>query len=1155
MGVSSRGALRQVLLSVFLLSASQVPAQAAARTWIGGNVDWVDNGSTTNWNPADEPDSDDEAIFNTANSVNLGSANSINGLTMSGGIDLFTNGFDLTVDGLVQLTGGGTNLFIGGGASILNADDVTINSGGTVELTGGLLTLDEESGTSLLDINAGGTLAGHGTIAFADTPALATPLLINDGTLTALSRAAIIFNPPPVGTLQINDSSLGGRVDLDGASETGVVNINRNQTLDLNVPLTDNFNGTMNLFQNSTIDSLSSWTLAGGTLNANNGFIDNPIPTPDVPAGTSFISGGAFTQSGGTINVVDADGTLQFNSVFNMSGGTLINNGHLIFNNNATVTALANITMPTTSSSITVGAGRAVTISLNNFNLDGNNALTNAITVNAGGFLQIGTTDYDPDAVTNRYDGSITLNGGDLLLSITDPEFVMDGTLNLSRVDSEIPSYSGVAIDIGNDSGVLDAELNISGIGISQIGAQIDFNSDAKVNVALGAVLQFVTSTTVNFDTVNGVNNASFTGAGQIQFNGAVNVNEAVTLNMVGGTVDLDGNDLTGDVINIDAPLVINAATMASFGRVNSGGGISTLDINNGAGTGVLTVNLDDPNDEWTLNFSGVMNLVNDNTEATLLAGSDVNIIGIVNVTGDVRTTARVDIGSTGIVNINTSNEPLQLAGGTLFSDPNTIAGGTINGAGLLGADTSRVLRGFGTINTGIDFDGTASLLADNGTLTVNGAIVDVGTIGTFDVDGTLHVTNAWNNNVSTGVQLSGGVLSGGAITNDVTAGISGHGLVTARVVNNTQLFASIADSLIFQTAANDNDWDGTTNTGKIHAVLANIELRDNATFGFTGTVEASNSHTAYTNGFALDFNPGSSLQLSSGGTYESTNSTDIGGSVTIGGGAASTIKVAVNNFLTFEPTSDTMLTGNLRLDSNNARINALATFTGAGALIIPDGSHLIPDNSASINTLLVNEGTIRIAGFDAVGAATVKDYQQMQSGELFVELTGTLLNEFDRLAVTGQALLDGYLNIDIDGPFIPAMGNTFNILTASSGVFGTFNQVDVSGMPAGLTFHLNYLANAVQLQVVSTPFFSADFDHDGDVDATDLSIWQGAYGLNQLGDADGDNDTDGRDFLLWQRQFGSHPLMAAATSVPEPTGGLLLILGSLCLWRRNLPR
>jgi hypothetical protein len=349
---------------------------------------------------------------------------------------------------------------------------------------------------------------------------------------------------------------------------------------------------------------------------------------------------------------------------------------------------------------------------------------------------------------------------------------------------------------------------------------------------------------------------------------------------------------------------------------------------------GVLTVNLDDPAAEWTLNGPGVMNLVNDNTAATLLAGSDLNVNGTINVTGDVRTTARLDIA--GVVNINTAAEPLRLAGGNNSNDPNTIAGGTIAGVGVLGADDAKLLQGFGTISTGIDFDGSAAFRADNGTLTINGAISDVGTIGTADNDGILHVTNAWNNNVSTGIQLNGGTLSGGTITNDATAGISGRGLVTARVINNTQLFASIGDALVFDTALDDNDWDGTTNNGEIEATQADIELRDTgAAFGFTGTVNVTNGHTAFANGFALDFNPGSTVVLSGGATYRSTSSTDLGGVVTVGGGGA-TIQVENNFFLSFEPGSTTTLGSNLHLQNNNIIIEAGATFSGAGALVIP---------------------------------------------------------------------------------------------------------------------------------------------------------------------------------------------------------------------------
>jgi hypothetical protein len=57
------------------------------RTWIGGNNPW--DGTNANWNPADEPDADDVAIFNTADIVNMANAtDTIMGLTLSGGIDI-----------------------------------------------------------------------------------------------------------------------------------------------------------------------------------------------------------------------------------------------------------------------------------------------------------------------------------------------------------------------------------------------------------------------------------------------------------------------------------------------------------------------------------------------------------------------------------------------------------------------------------------------------------------------------------------------------------------------------------------------------------------------------------------------------------------------------------------------------------------------------------------------------------------------------------------------------------------------------------------------------------------------------------------------------------------------------------------------------------
>jgi hypothetical protein len=74
-------------------------------------------------------------------------------------------------------------------------------------------------------------------------------------------------------------------------------------------------------------------------------------------------------------------------------------------------------------------------------------------------------------------------------------------------------------------------------------------------------------------------------------------------------------------------------------------------------------------------------------------------------------------------------------------------------------------------------------------------------------------------------------------------------------------------------------------------------------------------------------------------------------------------------------------------------------------------------------------------------------------------------------------------------------------------------------------------------------PSPNADFDEDGDVDGTDLDVWELGYGsgtLHTQGDADADDDVDGGDYLVWQRQFGSSALNAVQVSVPEPTAASL---------------
>jgi len=1070
-----------VLGLLWLSGVTETQVVAAQRTWIGGDNDWVDGGSTANWNPADEPDSDDEAIFNTSNSVNLGSNNSILALTLSNGIDLLTNDNDLAVNGLVQLSGSSTNLFVGGAASTLSADDVTINSDGTVELTGGTLTVADSDlfANGFLTINTGGTLSGNGTVNL-DSPIVNGTMLNNNGTLTALSRPENILLPPPIGTLVINGGTLAW-IDLDGTGEGGEVNVNRNQTLDNNVTPADAFNGSMNLFQNSTLDIASAWTLAaGGTINVNNGAVGG---FPGIPAGTSTIAGGTLTQTGGTISVVDADGTLEFTAAFTMNGGSFPNNGLVVFDSNATIGAGANVTMPTSNSSITVGAGRTVTVNQTAFNADGNGSATNVLTVNSGGLLNLNLGSGSDESLT----GLIVLDSG---------------TLHVTTVD---------------DTWAIDGDVEVEANTLSQISGEALTMSSVGTTIAADATLRIAAPLTVGAG-------ATFTGTGTLAFNDQVNVNAATTLNMVGGTVDLDGVDAVGDVVTLQAPLVINASTMSSFGRTNVGGGVNVIQIDalSAGATGSLTVNLDDPNAEWTLNPQGAIAVVSTNALLTLLAGSDVNLNGSVTVTGTAGSAARIDIGGTMNLQTAAPSGGFMLQGGSL-ADPNMLEGGDINGPGELQAVSGRALVGHGTIAAPIDFDGTAELVADGGLLELNGPVEDVGTIRVHDLPALLDFGVAFNTGVTDGgIVMTGGTIQGAAVTTAlIEKSIRGTGTVTSPVINSGAIEAQGGTLQVNNPAS---DWDGDNNAGHLRATGGgSLELTDGVFPAFTGTVMAVEGSRVLLNGFDFHFDPGSSLILGDS-EFQSTNTTDLGGVVFVNAGAESTIEVQVNRFLDFESTSSTTLNGDLRLINNNTTIEAGATFSGTGALVIPDNSHLVADPGADVDILLDLQGTFRPAGFNTVGRVDLRDYQQSETGELIVELSGTSLNQFDRLVVDGDVLLDGLLDVDMDGGFVPVPGNAFNIISANN-VAGTFDQVQTSGMPAGLFIEVHYMPTFVQLVVVGSP--PGDFDFDFDVDLDDWFMF--ALCLTgpdvpgpppgcspaefAIADVDGDDDADLEDF------------------------------------------
>lgn len=1153
-----------------LLTMSVGKTATAQRSWDGGNGTfiWSDLG---NWNPDGTPSGEPIMIGDlaaAANDTTLVNQNfAIDSLTVSNGADVDTEGNELQVNGLTTIGGAGVNIFVDprstGDMDGLDSQGIIVNSGANLQLlgvsgstAGGIVEL--ESG--LFEINSGGDAGGHGTIELIG--ATVGQALENSGRLFVSSRPGTIFGVLP-GTLTItNDdggsSALGtGTIDLDGDNEAGVVDVDdagaiftTSLSLVIDVPIDDTFNSQMDIGTNDSVNITNAWSMGLGSILNFNG------------AGTHTLSGGTLTINGSTAQLNLNAGTTILNNNLTVTDGNFVLDGGATVQFEGTTTFadgtdFVNSNVATTSivvnSSVTIG--NATVDAGEDFNWDGGGFADNSTVVNATGDLNINVENID--LAGDSYGGTLTMNSGNVDVQVADGSWLMVRTININNTASDVPLLSGDILEIGNDAGAADSHLNVGGTGVSRISAPLVFKSDAAVNIVPGAILR---TGTVTFDSVNGGNNASFTGGGEWRLAGLNTVSETTTINMTGGTVDLDNSSfnellLAANDTIVNAPFTINAATMASYGEFKSflGDTFSELTVDSlGVETGSLSVNLDDPNAEWTVVSVGIVNLVNDNTVAVLLAGSDVNLNGTLNVTGEVRSNARIDIGGTGVVNILTAAEPFRFNGGNNTNDPNTIAGGTINGPGLLGADGTRALHGFGTINAAIDFDGTANLKADDGTLSITpvGAIIDVNQLGTNDADGILEILNAWNTNATATVLLNGGELRGAAVTNDGAAGINGKGLITASIINNTRIDAEGGATLTLQNQTPAN-LDGA-GAGSLNAISGNLTVvyAVNTAVNFSGTVSADAGQEFFGDLTLWTFAAGSTLDLN-GGTFRSNRSTVINGTVDAAAGPDSTISNPI--LARFGSTSATTLAGNLRLDGA-PEIQAGATFTGGGSLINTAGTKLTLVDGADVDVLLQNEGTLVLGS--SAGQTQGLDFQQTATGEWDVELGGTGINDYDRMTLTGLAAVDGTLQLSLIGGYVPTLADPLLTILSASSVSGTFDVVTQPlTMPPTLMFDVIYNAGNIQLDVIS--ILPGDYNRSGSVDAADYPLWRKTLGSVVIpfsgADGDGDGMIDNDDYDVWKAHFGqvagSGSAAAQSAVVPEPDAILLTVGAIVGLW------
>lgn len=223
---------------------------------------------------------------------------------------------------------------------------------------------------------------------------------------------------------------------------------------------------------------------------------------------------------------------------------------------------------------------------------------------------------------------------------------------------------------------------------------------------------------------------------------------------------------------------------------------------------------------------------------------------------------------------------------------------------------------------------------------------------------------------------------------------------------------------------------------------------------------------------------------------------------------------------------------------------SATSVFIENGGIITVD-SAVSPVGQLTLGDGIITAGTLQI---ESTGVVDVDgDYTQSEAGVLVIELAGDAIGQFGRLDVLDAVGIQGALEVSLDGSFQPIAGDQFEFLSGTS-LSGTFDTTLLPALSPGLVWDLNYLANAVLLDVL----FAADFNGDGSVNEIDLAQWQSSYGAlsadHSDGDANGDGRVDGLDFLVWQQQNGFTATLSAIAQVPEPAS-LLITLSAFGIW------
>ena len=410
---------------------------------------------------------------------------------------------------------------------------------------------------------------------------------------------------------------------------------------------------------------------------------------------------------------------------------------------------------------------------------------------------------------------------------------------------------------------------------------------------------------------------------------------------------------------------------------------------------------------------------------------------------GDWQAGGTLKIGNAGVGSLTLSQA------GTVESEGATLAVslGSAAGAMVTGAGSRWTIAGDLTVGSG----GNASLTIANGGLVSNQDATIAGLASSKNASVSVSgLGSRWVNSGKLTVGSNGigslFISSGGVVTNnDGTIGDKqgSNGAVTVLGLGSSWQNSGIL------TVGGDGGASLTIDTGSVTAGGAAIGSN------FAPVQMTITNHGSLTVLGDLSIGGGgkTDVTIENGGTLDNENTATIGGS----GGETNVTVTGAGSIWTIHGT------GALTLDDQGSLFVMNGGTVSAATITLLPGS-LLNGQGGNVIGSIVNSGGTVTAG-DATGVLTITGNYSQTSGGLLFEIDGLGPTQFDQMVISGLAnITGGTIDIVFGNGFVPAAGESFDLLSAALGLTLNGASFNVIGLPGGLQFFETIGANGFSL-------------------------------------------------------------------------------------------